>query len=104
MIIDRFETYELQRIGDNLVMLNGDLYVYIHLTNFELLINTENENFIIANSISGVGVSYYTGAITGVKFTATTQNILTVVIIFLVLVAIQTNTFGDAFKMIVNKF
>ena len=76
MIIDRFETYELQRIGDNLVMLNGDLYVYIHLTNFELLINTENENFIIANSISGVGVSYYTGAITGVKFTATTQNCL----------------------------
>ena len=38
------------------------------------------------------------------KFKKTTQNILTVVIIFLVLVAIQTNTFGDAFKMIVNKF
>ena len=38
------------------------------------------------------------------KFKNTTQNILTVVIIFLVLVAIQTNTFGDAFKMIVNKF
>ena len=76
MIIDRFETYELQKIGDNLMMLNGDLYVYIKLTGFELLINTENENFIIANSISGVGVSYYTGAITGVKFTATIQNYL----------------------------
>lgn len=38
------------------------------------------------------------------KFKKTTQNILTVVIIFLVLVAIQTNTFGDAFKMIVSKF
>ena len=38
------------------------------------------------------------------KFKNTTQNILTVVIIFLILVAIQTNTFGDAFKMIVNKF
>lgn len=38
------------------------------------------------------------------KFKKTTQNILTVVIVFLVLVAIQTNTFGDAFKMIVNKF
>ena len=76
MIIDRFETYELQKIGDNLMMLNGDLYVYIKLTGFELLINTENENFIIANSISGVGVSYYTGAITGVKFTATTSNYL----------------------------
>lgn len=38
------------------------------------------------------------------KFKNTTQNILTVVIIFLVLVAIQTNTFGDAFKMIVDKF
>ena len=76
MIIDRFETYELQKIGDNLVMLNGDLYVYIKLTGFELLINAENENFIIANSISGVGVSYYTGAITGVKFTTTTQNYL----------------------------
>ena len=76
MIIDRFETYEVQKIGDNLMMLNGDLYVYIKLTGFELLINTENENFIIANSISGVGVSYYTGAITGVKFTATTSNYL----------------------------
>ena len=76
MIIDRFETYEVRKIGDNLVMLNGDLYVYIKLTGFELLINAENENFIIANSISGVGVSYYTGAITGVKFTATTQNYL----------------------------
>ena len=76
MIIDRFETYEIQKIGDNLVMLNGDLYVYIKLTGFEFLINTENENFIIANSISGVGVSYYTGAITGVKFTTTTQNYL----------------------------
>ena len=76
MIIDRFETYEVQRIGDNLMMLNGDLYVYIKLTGFEFLINTENENFIIANSISGVGVSYYTGAITGVKFTTTTQNYL----------------------------
>lgn len=71
MIIDRFETYEVQKIGNNLVMLNGDLYVYINLTSFELLINTENENFIIANSTSGVGVSYYTGAITGVKFTIT---------------------------------
>lgn len=76
MIIDRFETYELQKIGDNLVMLNGDLYVYIKLTGFELLINTENENFIIANSTTGVGVSYYTGAITGVKFTTTTTNYL----------------------------
>ena len=38
------------------------------------------------------------------KFKNTTQSILTVVIIFLVLVAIQTNTFGDAFKMIVDKF
>ena len=76
MIIDRFETYELQRIGDNLMMLNGDLYVYIKLTGFEFLINTENENFIIANSTSGIGVSYYTGAITGVKFTTTTQNYL----------------------------
>ena len=76
MIIDRFETYEVQRICDNLMMLNGDLYVYIHLTNFELLVNTENENFIIANSSSGIGVSYYTGAITGVKFTTTTQNYL----------------------------
>ena len=76
MIIDRFETYEVQRIGNNLMMLNGDLYVYIKLTGFEFLINTENENFIIANSISGVGVSYYTGAITGVKFTTTTQNYL----------------------------
>ena len=38
------------------------------------------------------------------KFKNTTQNILTVVIIFLVLVAIQPNTFGDAFKMIVDKF
>ena len=76
MIIDRFETYEFQKIGDNLMMLNGDLYVYIRLTGFELLINTENENFIIANSISGVGVSYYTGAITGVKFITTTQNYL----------------------------
>ena len=76
MIIDRFETYEVQKISDNLVMLNGDLYVYIKLTGFELLINTENENFIIANSISGIGVSYYTGAITGVKFTATTSNYL----------------------------
>ena len=76
MIIDRFETYELQKIGDNLMMLNGDLYVYMKLTGFEFLINTENENFIIANSISGVGVSYYTGAITGVKFTTTTQNYL----------------------------
>ena len=76
MIIDRFETYELQKIGDNLMMLNGDLYVYIKLTGFEFLINTENENFIIANSISGVGVSYYTGAITGVKFTTTTSNYL----------------------------
>ena len=76
MIIDRFETYEVQKIGDNLMMLNGDLYVYIKLIGFELLINTENENFIIANSISGVGVSYYTGAITGVKFTATTSNYL----------------------------
>ena len=76
MIIDRFETYELQKIGDNLIMLNGDLYVYIKLTGFEFLINTENENFIIANSISEVGVSYYTGAITGVKFTTTTSNYL----------------------------
>ena len=76
MIIDRFETYEVQKIGDNLMMLNGDLYVYIKLTGFELLINTENENFIIANSITGIGVSYYTGAITGVKFTATTSNYL----------------------------
>ena len=76
MIIDRFETYEVQKIGDNLVMLNGDLYVYIRLTGFELLINTENENFIIANSTTGIGVSYYTGAITGVKFTATTSNYL----------------------------
>ena len=76
MIIDRFETYEIQKIGDKLMMLNGDLYVYIKLTGFELLINTENENFIIANSISGVGVSYYTGAITGVKFTTTTSNYL----------------------------
>ena len=76
MIIDRFETYEVQKIGDKLVMLNGDLYVYIKLTGFELLINTENENFIIANSTTGIGVSYYTGAITGVKFTATTQNYL----------------------------
>ena len=76
MIIDRFETYEVQKIGDNLMMLNGDLYVYMKLTGFELLINTENENFIIANSISGVGVSYYTGAITGVKFTTTTSNYL----------------------------
>ena len=76
MIIDRFETYEVQKIGDNLVMLNGDLYVDIKLTGFELLINTENENFIIANSISGVGVSYYTGAITGVKFTTATSNYL----------------------------
>ena len=76
MIIDRFETYELQKIGDNLVMLNGDLYVYMKLTGFEFLINTENENFIIANSTTGIGVSYYTGAITGVKFTTTTQNYL----------------------------
>lgn len=76
MIIDRFETYEVQKIGDNLMMLNGDLYVYIKLTGFELLINTENENFIIANSTTGIGVSYYTGAITGVKFTATTSNYL----------------------------
>ena len=76
MIIDRFETYEIQKIGDNLVMLNGDLYVYIKLIGFELLINTENENFIIANSISGVGVSYYTGAITGVKFTTTSNYLL----------------------------
>ena len=76
MIIDRFETYEVHRIGDNLVMLNGDLYVYMKLTGFELLINTENENFIIANSTTGIGVSYYTGAITGVKFTTTTQNYL----------------------------
>ena len=76
MIIDRFETYEVQKIGDNLMMLNGDLYVYMKLTGFEFLINTKNENFIIANSISGVGVSYYTGAITGVKFTTTTQNYL----------------------------
>ena len=76
MIIDRFETYEVQKIGDNLMMLNGDLYVYIKLTGFELLINTENENFIIANSTSGIGVSYYTGAITGVKFTTTTSNYL----------------------------
>ena len=76
MIIDRFETYELQKIGNNLMMLNGDLYVYIKLTGFEFLINTENENFIIANSSSGIGVSYYTGAITGVKFTTTTQNYL----------------------------
>lgn len=76
MIIDRFETYELQKIGDNLMMLNGDLYVYIKLTGFEFLINTENENFIIANSTSGVGVSYYTGAITGVKFTTTSSNYL----------------------------
>lgn len=76
MIIDRFETYELQKIGNNLMMLNGDLYVYIKLTGFELLINTENENFIIANSTSGIGVSYYTGAITGVKFTTTTSNYL----------------------------
>ena len=76
MIIDRFETYEVQKIGDNLVMLNGDLYVYIKLTGFEFLINTENENFIIANSTTGIGVSYYTGAITGVKFTTTTQNYL----------------------------
>lgn len=71
MIIDRFETYEVQKIGNNLVMFNGDLYVYRKLTGFELLINTENENFIIANSTTGVGVSYYTGAITGVKFTTT---------------------------------
>lgn len=71
MIIDKFETYEVQKIGNNLVMLNGDLYVYRKLTSFELLINTENENFIIANSINGVGVSYYTGAITGVKITTT---------------------------------
>ena len=76
MIIDRFETYEVQKIGDNLMMLNGDLYVYIKLTGFEFLINTENENFIIANSTTGIGVSYYTGAITGVKFTATTSNYL----------------------------
>ena len=76
MIIDRFETYEVQNIGDNLMMLNGDLYVYIKLTGFEFLINTENENFIIANSTTGIGVSYYTGAITGVKFTTTTQNCL----------------------------
>lgn len=76
MIIDRFETYEVQKIGDNLVMLNGDLYVYMKLTGFEFLINTENENFIIANSTNGIGVSYYTGAITGVKFTTTTQNYL----------------------------
>ena len=76
MIIDRFETYEVQKIGDNLMMLNGGLYVYIKLTGFELLINTENENFIIANSASGVGVSYYTGAITGIKFTTTTSNYL----------------------------
>ena len=76
MIIDRFETYEVQKIGDNLMMLNGDLYVYIKLTGFELLINTENENFIIANSTTGIGVSYYTGAITGVKFTTTTSNYL----------------------------
>ena len=76
MIIDRFETYEVQKIGDNLMMLNGDLYVYIKLTGFELLINTENENFILANSTTGIGVSYYTGAITGVKFTTTTSNYL----------------------------
>ena len=76
MIIDRFETYEIQKIGDKLMMLNGDLYVYIKLTGFEFLINTENENFIIANSTTGIGVSYYTGAITGVKFTATTSNYL----------------------------
>lgn len=76
MIIDKFETYEAKKIGNNLVMLNGDLYVYINLTGFELLINTENENFIIANSTSGVGVSYYTGAITGVKFTPTTPSYL----------------------------
>ena len=76
MIIDRFETYEVQKIGDNLMMLNGDLYVYIKLTGFEFLINTENENFIIANSTTGIGVSYYTGAITGVKFTTTTSNYL----------------------------
>ena len=76
MIIDRFETYELQKIGDNLMMLNGDLYVYMKLTGFEFLINTKNENFIIANSISGVGVSYYTGAITVIKFTTTTSNYL----------------------------
>ena len=76
MIIDRFETYEVQKIGDNLIMLNGDLYVYIKLTGFEFLINTENENFIIANSTTGIGVSYYTGAITGVKFTTTTSNYL----------------------------
>ena len=76
MIIDRFETYEVQKIGDNLIMLNGDLYVYMKLTGFEFLINTENENFIIANSTTGIGVSYYTGAITGVKFTATTSNYL----------------------------
>ena len=76
MIIDRFETYEVQKIGDNLIMLNGDLYVYIKLTGFELLINTENENFIIANSTTGVGVSYYTGAMTGVKFTTTSNYLL----------------------------
>ena len=76
MIIDRFETYEVQKIGDNLMMLNGDLYVYMKLTGCEFLINTENENFIIANSISGIGVSYYTGAITGVKFTATSNYLL----------------------------
>lgn len=78
MIIDKFETYEVQKIGNNLVMLNGDLYVYKKLTGFEFLINTENENFIIANSTTGVGVSYYTGAIIGVKFstTPTTPNYL----------------------------
>lgn len=38
------------------------------------------------------------------KFKKTIQNTLTVLILFLVLVAIETNTFGNVFKMLVDKF
>lgn len=38
------------------------------------------------------------------KFKKTVQNVMAVFIMFLVLVAIETNTFGNVFKMLINKF
>ena len=38
------------------------------------------------------------------KFKKSFQNIMTVIILFLILVAVETNTFGNVFKMLIDKF
>lgn len=38
------------------------------------------------------------------KYKKNIQNTITIIIIFLVLVAIETNTFGGVFKMLLDKF